>query len=244
MFTESGPIQPIVEKRPVGKVRLYLPFFAWTTMFYRWLPLTALRALLILIMPTGLLAQSIPSRDEAASPTKWQPPVRFENVPAPVSSNKSGERFLRVQYLEPQQAGTTPELRSVSEAIGPDVPLIAGPPPIDVLRAQSAPGTMSSPPPFHQVIRAPRMENSGSGHELFSGGRHSTAVPTSSGAVHPPVHLLRHHTAQAPPAVIPDASQREVWKTPYSYGYFGASGSRQWTRHFGYRDRDKEWRLR
>ena len=66
----------------------------------------------------------------------------------------------------------------------------------------------------------------------------------SSNPLDPVPHLLHHHAQQVPPAVIPDAAQREVWKSPYSYGYFGASGTRRWTRHHGYRDRGKEWRLR
>ncbi|MFK8111872.1 MAG: hypothetical protein AB8B91_06705 [Rubripirellula sp.] len=61
--------------------------------------------------------------------------------------------------------------------------------------------------------------------------------------VHPP-HSSYHRRFQSQPAVLPVASQRENWKTPYSYGYFGASSSRHWSLHHGYRDRQVEWRLK
>lgn len=75
--------------------------------------------------------------------------------------------------------------------------------------------------------------------------------PTSGKASHrqrststrPPL-LAKHRAMQPDPALIPQARQREVWKTPFSYGYFGASGTRQWSMHHGYRDRYTEWRLR
>lgn len=96
----------------------------------------------------------------------------------------------------------------------------------------------------HQIIRAPRIVSSGGASPPMHAGHAASTNPAPSSAVDPLPHLLNHHATQPPPAVIPDASQREVWKSPYSYGFFGASGSRKWTRHYGYRDRDKEWRLR
>lgn len=57
---------------------------------------------------------------------------------------------------------------------------------------------------------------------------------------HPP-HLSWHHFQQSQ-AKLPMANQRETWKTPYSYGHFGASGKRHWSKHHGYRDRYTEWR--
>ena len=49
---------------------------------------------------------------------------------------------------------------------------------------------------------------------------------------------------QPPPAMLPNANRSETWKTPYSYGYFGASGKRQWSLSHGYRDRYTQWELR
>lgn len=45
-------------------------------------------------------------------------------------------------------------------------------------------------------------------------------------------------------ATIPDAIVAPRWKTPYSYGYFGPDGKRQWTKQSGYRDRSIQWTLR
>ena len=59
-----------------------------------------------------------------------------------------------------------------------------------------------------------------------------------------PHYWSQHHRPIQPsPAALPRAQQRETWKTPYSYGYFGASGNRHWTLHNGHRDRYTEWRL-
>jgi hypothetical protein len=60
---------------------------------------------------------------------------------------------------------------------------------------------------------------------------------------HPPHDMFRQRH-QPEPAGIPDAVQRNTWKTPYSYGFFGGSRDRRWQRHFGYRDRGTAWTLR
>jgi hypothetical protein len=104
-------------------------------------------------------------------------------------------------------------------------------------------GASIAEPPLHQVIRSPRIEYQGS-HQGSPVHSSSTHVRSNTNPVHPLPHLIHQHTTRTSPAVIPSASQREVWKTPFSYGYFGANGSRHWIRHYGYRDRDKEWRLR
>lgn len=54
--------------------------------------------------------------------------------------------------------------------------------------------------------------------------------------------LLQRLPASA--ATIPEARQTPVWKQPYSYGYFGASGKRHWSKHHSYRDNDTRWTLR
>lgn len=45
-------------------------------------------------------------------------------------------------------------------------------------------------------------------------------------------------------AVIPNTIQTPVWKIPFSYGYFGTSGTKHWYWHHGYRDRRTEWSYR
>lgn len=61
---------------------------------------------------------------------------------------------------------------------------------------------------------------------------------------HPLAHLKHRRTIQPPPAMMPESHRHPTWKTPYSYGYFGSSGSRHWSVHHGYRDHVTEWRLR
>ena len=90
--------------------------------------------------------------------------------------------------------------------------------------------SLGAMPQSHQIIDSP-----------FRGtDRHGKIV--TEGHRHPPV--LKHHFARPHRAVIPEANRQPVWKTPYSYGYFGASGSKHWHRHVGYRDRSIEWQYR
>ncbi|MCG8648192.1 MAG: hypothetical protein MI861_00075 [Pirellulales bacterium] len=84
--------------------------------------------------------------------------------------------------------------------------------------------------PAHQILRSPVKKPS------FSLGYRAHHAQT-----HPPLSSY-HRRASPSPAKIPRAHARETWKRPYSYGYFGASPSRQWTLHYGYRDRYTQWR--
>ncbi len=83
----------------------------------------------------------------------------------------------------------------------------------------------------HQVIQAPNQTSSSAKRH---DGRHEQT--------HPP-HSSFRRRIQPAPATLPEANRREIWKTPYSYGYFGASEQRQWSLHHGYRNRSTEWRL-
>ena len=56
---------------------------------------------------------------------------------------------------------------------------------------------------------------------------------------HPPITLREGPRTER--AVIPHTMQLPVWKTPFSYGYFGTSGTKHWYEHHGYRDRRTEW---
>lgn len=96
-----------------------------------------------------------------------------------------------------------------------------GPVPLNALRSPLQP---------HHVIRAP-------------GRRPATTHPRVAGERHPPHHSF-HRRIQPPSAMLPEANLRATWKSPYSYGYFGASGTRHWSMHHGYRDRYTEWRLK
>lgn len=87
----------------------------------------------------------------------------------------------------------------------------------------------------HEVIRSPAAQAAEA--ERIGGRR-------PRGSFYFPHHLSDHAPLQRSPAKLPHANLRETWKTPYSYGYFGASGTRHWSLHHGYRDRYTEWRLR
>lgn len=43
---------------------------------------------------------------------------------------------------------------------------------------------------------------------------------------------------------VPQLAERPVWKTPYAYGYFGASAKKHWSKSHRYKDRDTQWTLR
>ena len=53
-----------------------------------------------------------------------------------------------------------------------------------------------------------------------------------------------HGDKQEAAVAIPGANRMPVWKTPYSYGHFGASRNRQWTKHRGHQDSYLQWTLR
>ena len=59
---------------------------------------------------------------------------------------------------------------------------------------------------------------------------------------HPPI--TRREGPRMGRAVIPNTMQMPVWKTPFSYGYFGTSGTKHWYGHHGYRDRRTVWSYR
>ena len=89
----------------------------------------------------------------------------------------------------------------------------------------------------HQILRAPQSPSTGK-KSPFS---HESIHP-SKRLVHPPFSSHRRRVQPAP-ATLPGANQKASWKTPYSYGYFGGSGTRHWSLHHGARDRYTEWVL-
>jgi hypothetical protein len=99
--------------------------------------------------------------------------------------------------------------------------------------------------PPHQLLVAPnqlRRSDRGSFESGIGSNVPGRAPRPPAQPLHPNYRL--HHQVQAPPAVIPNATRRETWKTPYSYGHFGASHTRSWNRHNAYRDNVTEWRLK
>ena len=128
------------------------------------------------------------------------------------------------------------------------------------------------PTPSHQVIRSPQLSRERvqmqpehtvlPNTELPSHASHGSQA-SSSGHKNPrqrihdevsakkekyrqthPDHSSIRRRVQPSPATIPNGREREIWKQPYSYGYFGASGERHWAMQHGYRDRYTQWSRR
>lgn len=89
----------------------------------------------------------------------------------------------------------------------------------------------------HDLLRSPAQtaHPRAGGRHSNSGGKHSNHWAW--------LHQKKHHPIQPPAALLPESNSRPVWKTPFSYGHFGASGTRHWSTHHGYRDRTVEWRF-
>jgi len=111
---------------------------------------------------------------------------------------------------------------------------------------------LAMPAPRHHVIRAPRdiapaeihsTLTSHSGPHTHGIHEHAAALKARHEETHPE-HLAMRRRVQGEPATIPHGLERSVWKQPYSYGYFGASGSRQWSLQHGYRERHSQWTRR
>jgi hypothetical protein len=83
----------------------------------------------------------------------------------------------------------------------------------------------------------------GSGSARSNHASTNTAKQIIDETLHTEGPLLRrlHEHKQPPLAKIPDATVEPQWKVPYAYGYFGASGTRHWTKSSGYRDTYKRW---
>jgi len=88
--------------------------------------------------------------------------------------------------------------------------------------------------PAHSVIRSP---NGTMGPDEKGLGRQLTEQYTDT---HPP-HTSHRRRILPAPATIPAAIEQPRWKTPYSYGYFGAKPKPSWTKHHGYRDNYTQW---
>ena len=162
---------------------------------------------------------------------EWPEPVRQAAFQSSASPDASGHSVLvRSQTAEPQIA--EPQIAEPQTAASAQVAAtswLTFPP---THAAGFAPAYHASNSPDHRVIRAP-------GHLP---ARHpAVGLPD---AAHSPHTATIHRRLQSRSAAIPHAAVRGVWKTPYSYGYFGASGERRWTRQHGYRDHYTQWTLR
>jgi hypothetical protein len=112
--------------------------------------------------------------------------------------------------------------------------------------------------PAHVVIRSPAQQTTrapatgrqashaslGVNHFSDSNQEHLPAPPLHGQHSKLAKQKWIHGPVQPRQATIPDARERAAWKQPYSYGYFGASSSRHWGTHHGYRDRYTEYRYR
>ena len=132
------------------------------------------------------------------------------------------------------------------------------PPPMNLLPTSGL--TPAFPPP-HPILRPHP-----TGRDWVTMPTVVDGVPTSAGGrpvdprwnghgtdhrateTHPPprpvmsaVRSMHHRVVPGHPS-LPGAGVDPVWKTPYSYGYFGAKSRRHWSVHHGYRDRSTQWR--
>lgn len=93
----------------------------------------------------------------------------------------------------------------------------------------------------HRLIVSPERQQPGGAQAARGSGAAGSGAAAST---HPLARLKHHGQVQAPVPLMPQSNVTPTWKSPYSYGHFGASGTRHWSVHHGYRDRMIEWRLR
>ena len=103
----------------------------------------------------------------------------------------------------------------------------------------------------NQKLTAPA--SASHGNSVHGNPVHGPLLPTLPGVENDPIsagpgrvglgtHWIQRYPQHLPS--IPGATVAPNWKTPYSYGHFGAEGKRHWTRQHGYRDRYLQWTLR
>ncbi|TWU26948.1 hypothetical protein Pla52o_08040 [Novipirellula galeiformis] len=176
-------------------------------------------------------------------PADWPQPVRH----APVASSRSpvqvGNAATRSQQIR-LASGTSAATQSESGSpFRSDRPLHQRPTNVSEHPGDPASqnvgllsdlfgGTLGpeDPTPTHRVIRSPELSLP------------KNKLSARYAETHPP-HASHQQRNIGTPALIPNAKESSSWKTPYSYGYFGASGKRSWSKHTGYRDRYTQWTL-
>lgn len=132
-------------------------------------------------------------------------------------------------------------------AVGASASSVRGDDPQWAEQASFAFWGMELPPP-HRIIQppAPLVQQaeppSSSGlsetPHVRADGRHGAAAARYEAN-------RRGHGWQKPaPATIPGAVVESVWRTPYSYGYFGAGRHRHWQRHYGLQQAFTQWTLK
>jgi len=112
------------------------------------------------------------------------------------------------------------------------------------------PMPVASPP--HFVLEPPKMRRHGhlgslQGDVVAEPGQNPSAGAAEQTGILPHEKVAEHilHANKTPRAVpIPGATRAPLWKTPYSYGHFGARRNRQWTQHHGYQNDYTQWTLR
>jgi hypothetical protein len=73
----------------------------------------------------------------------------------------------------------------------------------------------------------------------------ASQAPAASSSHHDKLkNQFLHADKREQPVAIPNANRVPVWKTPYSYGHFGASRNRQWSLHRGHQESYLQWTLR
>ncbi|MEM9589624.1 MAG: hypothetical protein AAGA03_20240 [Planctomycetota bacterium] len=170
------------------------------------------------------VADSFAMADEAWN-TRWPQPVRLTQHQEPVVSQSAAQQAVTPRSVAGQPNAGPPidaESTALEGATTTDGPS-------ESVR-QLAPLTIRpwAPSP-HNVLRPP---------EPLPNPRAPKPHPTWE-----QLHRVKRSVGATPPR-IPQARERGTWKTPYSYGYFGAGSKRHWSVHHGYQDNATTWRLR
>lgn len=100
----------------------------------------------------------------------------------------------------------------------------------------------------HLVLQQPPTQKAEGNVVITDEAGQSVAVdPHGQATAHSQGMSVAHflHAEKMPrPVSIPGATRMPVWKTPYSYGHFGASRNRQWSLHHGHQHAYTQWTLR
>ncbi len=98
------------------------------------------------------------------------------------------------------------------------------------LRGETIPGEFAGQPPL-QTVEVTPVPHLVVRQQPYLDGQGRLVDPRYAGSHHDPV-------------TIPGAASELRYRTPYSYGYFGARPKTHWSQHFGYLRQYNQWTKR
>lgn len=211
MQTQNQPLVAVASSESTRPRETAFHAFAWLGCF---------TAAWVLFGYSNASGQGIASGQayETVVPGQDRPPHGVPDWSEPMVNSYSGDGYI----FEGAMSSSTPHRVLQSPAANP-------------LRA---PSSHHSQVPYSHTPYGPSTGNSSrSGHVA------GTAKEVFDETLHTDGPLLRrlHEHKQPAQAKIPQATVEPQWKTPYAYGYFGASGTKHWIKSSGYRDTYKRW---